>query len=71
MHSSSQPWQEGGCGRQEMQSNKYMCSYSMPCGQATLSSVIPIYVPESHHLAGDQTPCILGLGIMKCDLKTR
>lgn len=60
--SSVQSWQEGGCCRHGMQSNKHMCSYSMPHGQTTLSSVIPIYVPESHYLAGAQTSCILGLG---------
>lgn len=59
--SSIQSWQEGSGRGDGMQSNKHMCSYSMPHGQATLSSVIPIYVPESHYLAIDQTPCILGL----------
>lgn len=60
--SSVQSWQEGGCCRHGVQSNKHMCSYSMPHGQTTLSSVIPIHVPESHYLAGAQTSCILGLG---------
>lgn len=60
--SSPQTWQEGSGHRHGMPSNQRTCSYSMPCGQATLSPVIPIYVPESHYLAGDQTPCILGLG---------
>lgn len=56
---SIQSWQEGGCCRHGMQSNKHMCSYSRPHGQATLSPVISIYVPQSHYLAMDQTP---GLG---------
>lgn len=60
--SGAPAWQEGRRHRHGMQSDKHMCSYSMPHGQATLSSVIPIYVPESHYLAGDQTPCVLGLG---------
>lgn len=57
---SALSWQEGGCCRHGC--NQHMCSYRTPHGWASLSSIIPTYVPESHDLAGARTPCVLGLG---------